>query len=262
MFQIFKLYLLHLRFCLPSLIFCWWCLCLLFLFSALGFPSLGFPQFVFSLLLLFSFSDLEQFYFLLLFNFISLYLLVLFFIRHITIFMYFFKRFIHFLFHLYKGHCHLYKIRFKVIFLCFCWVRISRACCSRTAVLWRCHTALALVDCVVMVFFSHLVLPGYSCCSRPPVYSLGLDSGTKGGSACLRAAGGALEDSAGRRMEWGHELTWMFLVQQAWWRLEDWWLDNGAWGTGTACSSGQLVMPQRTCWAAKWVGNLIRLFLM
>jgi hypothetical protein len=35
---------------------------LLFLFSSLGFPSPGFPQFVFSLLLLFPLSGVAQFY--------------------------------------------------------------------------------------------------------------------------------------------------------------------------------------------------------
>lgn len=59
------------------------------------------------------------------------------------------------------------------------------------------------------------------------MYSLGLDSGTKG-SAFLRTAGCALEDSAGRRVEWGRELTWMFLVQQAWWRR----LVAGQWSLG------------------------------
>jgi hypothetical protein len=47
---------------LPPSIFWWWCLHLLFLFYHQGFLSLGFPYFVFSLLLLFSFSDFEQFY--------------------------------------------------------------------------------------------------------------------------------------------------------------------------------------------------------
>ena len=43
---------------------------LLFLFSSLGFPSPGFPQFVFFLLFLFPVSDLDQFYFLHLFNYV------------------------------------------------------------------------------------------------------------------------------------------------------------------------------------------------
>jgi hypothetical protein len=55
------LYLLCLRFSLPSPIFCWWSLYLLFLFSSLGFPSPGFPKFVFSLLLLFLLSGLALF---------------------------------------------------------------------------------------------------------------------------------------------------------------------------------------------------------
>ena len=43
------LYLLYLKVSLPSLALCWWCLYLLFQFSSLGFPYIGFPQFVFSL---------------------------------------------------------------------------------------------------------------------------------------------------------------------------------------------------------------------
>ena len=43
------------------------------------------------------------------------------------------------------------KIRFKVIFLYFMCVRISRAYCSRIAVFWWCHIALAFVDCVLML---------------------------------------------------------------------------------------------------------------
>jgi hypothetical protein len=33
---------------------------------------------------------------------------------------------------------HLYKIGFKVIFLCFSCIGVSGACCSGVAVLWRC----------------------------------------------------------------------------------------------------------------------------
>ena len=63
---------------------------------------------------------------------------------------------------LFKGLYHLYKIGFKVIFLCFSCVRISRAFCSRIAVLDRCHIALDFVDCVLMLDFIHLVDSGSS----------------------------------------------------------------------------------------------------
>jgi hypothetical protein len=48
------------------------------------------------------------------------------------IFLYFFKGFIHFIF---KGFYYLYKIGFKVIFVSFSCVRISRAYCRQEAVL-------------------------------------------------------------------------------------------------------------------------------
>ena len=61
-YQLLLLYPLHMRFSLPSLIFCWWCLHPLFLFSYLGFPTPRFPQIVlFSILLLFLFSGHAQF---------------------------------------------------------------------------------------------------------------------------------------------------------------------------------------------------------
>ena len=49
-----------------------------------------------------------------------------------SIFLCFFKGFINFLF---EGLCYLHKIGFMIIFLWLCWVRISRALCSRIAVL-------------------------------------------------------------------------------------------------------------------------------
>jgi hypothetical protein len=69
--------------------------------------------------------------------------------------LYFFKRLFYSLFKsLY------YKIGFKIILLRLSFVRIPRACCSRIAGLWWCQTALVLVDCILKVFFTHLVFPG------------------------------------------------------------------------------------------------------
>jgi hypothetical protein len=68
-------------------------------------------------------------------------------------FLYFFKKFVNFPF---KGLYHHYKIGFQVIFLCFGCLRISRACFSGVAVLWRGHIALSVVDYVLLSVFSHL----------------------------------------------------------------------------------------------------------
>ena len=73
------------------------------------------PSVCVSLLTLFSFSSFEQFYFLHLFLCIP--------------WIGFFNEFIHFL---YK-HIYNRKIGFKILFLCFNCVGISRACCSRIA---------------------------------------------------------------------------------------------------------------------------------
>lgn len=45
---------------------------------------------------------------------------------------------------------------FKVVFLCFSCVRMSRACCSNIIQLFWCCIALAIVDCVLMLALSHL----------------------------------------------------------------------------------------------------------
>lgn len=91
---------------------------------------------------------------------------------------------------IFTGFCHLYKAWFKVIFLCFGCVRISRDCCSRIAFLCSCPVALALV-CILKSSSSHLVIPGYSWCSRSSrrrpgcfwftiqVGSFGLDNATQ-----------------------------------------------------------------------------------
>ena len=77
--------------------------------------------------------------------------LVIFFICLIVLF-YIFKGFIHFLF---KGLYHLCKIGYKVIFYNFGYVGYCySACCSRIAVLWRCHIVLVLVDYVLNLAFS------------------------------------------------------------------------------------------------------------
>jgi hypothetical protein len=133
----------------PSLVFQRCSLCLLISLSSLGFPSLGFLQLVFSILFLFQFSGLEQFY--------------LFPLPFKCIFLYFIRRFISFLFKdLYVFDCiflYFFKwfimsslkvsiifikldLRFFSLFTC---AKVSRPRCSRTAVLWRCYTALALL---------------------------------------------------------------------------------------------------------------------
>lgn len=63
--------------------------------------------------------------------------------------------FIHFLF---KGLYHLHYVDFKIFFLCFNCVGIARACCSRLAGLSWSHTALVIVDCVLMLVSRHLHL--------------------------------------------------------------------------------------------------------
>jgi hypothetical protein len=99
----------------------------------------GFPisKIVFTLLLLFLFSSVEHFYYF--FQpfdhiFLQFFIFISFFFNDLylfdCIFLYFFIGFIHFL---YKGLYHLHKNRFKVIFMRFRCVRISRACCSRIA---------------------------------------------------------------------------------------------------------------------------------
>ena len=96
---------------------------------------------VFSLMLLFSFSDLGQFY--------------LFSSSFYCIFPYFFKGF-NFLF---KGLYHLHKIGIKVIFLCFRAVlEYSGLAVLRIAGLWWCHIALDIVNCVFILASSHLRL--------------------------------------------------------------------------------------------------------
>ena len=67
----------------------------------------------------------------------------------------------------FKGLYHLHKTGFKDILLCFDCVRISRACYSRIPGLWICHIDLVLFDCVLMLAFSQLVIPGSFCHRRP-----------------------------------------------------------------------------------------------
>ena len=73
------------------------------------------------------------------------------------IFLYFLKGFIH---SLLKCLYHLHKIELKVIFLCFICFMTSRSYCSKLAEIWWCHRALALVDYVLILAFSHLVVHG------------------------------------------------------------------------------------------------------
>jgi len=109
-----------------SPVFCWWCLHLLFLFSSLGFPSQACPQFMLSLLFLFPFSGLTQFY-LIVFSCISLRDL---FISSLKV--------------------SINSVRLDLrSFLCSSCDRISRTCWSRIAMLWRCHISLAFCDCAV-----------------------------------------------------------------------------------------------------------------
>lgn len=79
----------------------------------------------------------------------------------------------------FKGLYHLHKTGFKDILLCFDCVRISRACYSRIPGLWICHIDLVLFDCVLMLAFSQLVIPGSFCHRRPEVGCLCLDIGNQ-----------------------------------------------------------------------------------
>jgi hypothetical protein len=62
--------------------------------------------------------------------------------------------------------------------LCFSCVKLSRACCSWIAMLWRCHIVLIFVDYVFMLAYNHLVVSGSI---RPPEGIPGLDHTTHGG---------------------------------------------------------------------------------
>ena len=64
-----------------------------------------------------------------------------------------------FIYFLFKGFYHLPKIGLKVISLCSSCARISRACFSRIAGLWWYRIALALVHCILVLSFNHLVVP-------------------------------------------------------------------------------------------------------
>jgi len=119
MYQFLLFYILCLRFFLLSLVFCWY-LCLLLLFSSLGFPSPWFSHFVLSVLLLFPYSVIEHIYFLHLID---------------GIFLNLFKGDINFLFN--GLHC-LHKIGFEVLFFCFSCVSMSGAWCSRIVLWWFC----------------------------------------------------------------------------------------------------------------------------
>ena len=139
--HLFHSYYSQVRFSLPSPAFSW-CSHLLFLLSSLGFPSPGFSQFVFSLLLLFLLSGLTQFYFLYVSN-----------------------GFVCFLF---KGNYHLQKIGFKVIFLRFTCVRISKC----AVVKWLCFGGVILLWLLLIVSFQGplaiwtFLVPACSCYSR------------------------------------------------------------------------------------------------
>jgi hypothetical protein len=115
------------------------------LIPSLGIPSLVLPQSVLSLLILFPFSDLEQFY-----SFPSLIWLYL----SVS-----YKGCIHFLF---KGLFHVPKTTYKVTLLFLSFARISMVYCDWITVLWWCCVALALIDCVLKLTFSHLVIAGTS----------------------------------------------------------------------------------------------------
>lgn len=135
---------------------------LLSLLSFLGFPSPRFPEFVFSLLLHLPFADIGLFY-----SFSS------------PVWFYFPVYLRDLLFSPFKGLYHLHKTGFKDILLCFDCVRISRACYSRIPGLWICHIDLVLFDCVLMLAFSQLVIPGSFCHRRPEVGYLCLDIGNQ-----------------------------------------------------------------------------------
>lgn len=92
-----------------------------------SFPE--FPHFGFSLLILFSVSGLEHFYF-----FLAVYLFLT-----VCVFLYSFRGSIHFFF---KNLNHIHKGCFKIFVLCFSHVRIFRTFCARIAGFWWRYTAL------------------------------------------------------------------------------------------------------------------------
>jgi hypothetical protein len=63
-----------------------------------------------------------------------------------------------------KANYHLCKIGFKITFLCFDCVRISRACNSWITMLWRCHAVLPLVY-VLSSVFNHITHTDPRCSS-------------------------------------------------------------------------------------------------
>lgn len=101
-----------------------------------------------------------------------------------------FKGFINFPF---KFPYHLHKIGFKDILWCFNGVRISRACYSRISGLWMYHIDLVLLDCILMLAFSQLVIPGSFWLRSPEVGCLCLDIGNQGTVYVSRNLGRALD---------------------------------------------------------------------
>jgi hypothetical protein len=140
--------------------------CILLVMLASVFPVL-FPRFYFlSLCFLYCF----YFYFWVLYSFV--YFLHLF----NCIFLYVFKGCICFLFKDLYLCCYIFQslrdlfissLQTSIIFLRFLRLDIrsfsfasvywiSRTCCGGVAVLWRCHISLVLVDCVLLMAFSHI----------------------------------------------------------------------------------------------------------
>lgn len=135
---------------------------LLFLFSFLGFPSPRFPQLCFLSCLYYHLQVLNCFiHFLHLFDCIFLYIL-----RGLLIF---------------SLKISIFFIRLDLkTFLCFDCVRISRASySSRIPGLWMCHIDLIFIDCVLMLAFNQLVIPGYFWHRSPEVGSVCLDIGNQ-----------------------------------------------------------------------------------
>lgn len=126
MHQFILLHILFLRISLPNFGFCWWwCLHQLFLFSLHFFSMSRISSDCFLCCFYFHFHVLGSFiYFLDLFDFVFLYFFKGFFIFCLKAFIFFFILFScislwDLLIFFFKRLYHLYKIGFKVIFLCF-----------------------------------------------------------------------------------------------------------------------------------------------
>jgi hypothetical protein len=111
-----------------------------------------------------------------------------------------FKKFINFLF---KDLYNPYKIGLNITFLCLGYARTSRYYCRRKAGIWGCQIAIVLEDCLLMLFFSYLIISGCSCCSLSPK-----------GRANLNVPGTAVLQWTA--LGWTVELSEQWMSQESW----------------------------------------------